>query len=684
MGEAAHTGPRATTPDSRRSRAVIYVPFAAAVACWLGYIVFVLADSPSEWLWFADLALYNGAVAFAGVACLGRAWISPAQRAAWISFGLGLLLWSAADVYWVVALDDLKRVPYPSWADVGYLAALPCFYIGAMLLVRRRVGHMSRASWLDGAIGALAAAAVATAFLAPALVGLTRGDAAAVFTNLAYPIGDIVLLAFIVGAVAVIGVRGSGALLLVGAGLLAWAVSDTLYLYLEATSSYSGGPIDHGWLLGSTLMGAAALASASGRQRPRSLRRPSFVLPLAAGAMGVGVLVWDHFDKLNGPSILLAGATLGVVLTRLAVSFRENWRLVEALRDEASTDALTGLANRRQLLDDLQVLFESGFDQQHLFAMFDLDGFKAYNDNFGHPAGDALLKRLASGLQGSTSGAGRAYRLGGDEFCILVRRNGTPDEEILGAAHDALAMRGDGFAITASGGSVILPDEARNASDTLRLADDRMYAQKAGRPGRVERHTRDLLRRILSDRDPALAEHQRDVSRLAHAVARELSLSAEHCDIVMRASEFHDIGKIAIPDEILEKPGELDEVEWGLIRTHTLIGERILSVSPAMIPVAQAVRSSHERWDGDGYPDGLASEQIPIASRIVFVCDAYDTMRSERSYSGPLSHEEAVTELRRCAGAQFDRKVVDVFCRVVERGDEAVGEDPATTLTESE
>jgi diguanylate cyclase (GGDEF)-like protein len=407
-------------------------------------------------------------------------------------------------------------------------------------------------------------------------------------------------------------------------------------------------------------------------------------MPLIAGTMAVGVLVWDHFDTLNRVSVLLAGTTLVVVLVRLAVSFRENLSLVDALRADASTDALTGLANRRELFGDLDSLFARGIDTPHVFALFDLDGFKTYNDSFGHPAGDALLKRLAVNLDTALDGQGRAYRLGGDEFCVLVRAGETAPRRIVAAAGAALTVSGDGFSISASGGMVEIPTEARTTSETVRMADDRMYTEKAGRPGRVERHTRDLLRRILSEREPELAEHQKDVSRLAHAVARELSLNAEQADVVMRASEFHDIGKIAIPDEILTKRGKLDEVEWGLIRTHTLIGERILSVSPAMVPVAEAVRSSHERWDGRGYPDALAAGDIPIASRIVFVCDAYDAMRSRRSYSAPLSHTDAIAELRRCAGTQFDPEVVRAFCRVVERTDHVPGHDPATTLSHSE
>ena len=180
-----------------------------------------------------------------------RAALGRDQRVAWMAFGLGLLSWTAGDVYWTLAFSDVKqRVPYPSAADAGYLGALPCFYVGIALLIKRRIGHFTAASWLDGAIGGLAAAALGTALLAPALVGLTKGDPAAVLTNLAYPLGDILLISFIVGALVVSGFRGAGAFLAISAGLIAWTLGDGIYLYQEATSAYQEGWLDEVWLVG--------------------------------------------------------------------------------------------------------------------------------------------------------------------------------------------------------------------------------------------------------------------------------------------------------------------------------------------------------------------------------------------------------------------------------------------------
>ena len=200
-----------------------------------------------------------------------------------------------------------------------------------------------------------------------------------------------------------------------------------------------------------------------------------------------------------------------------------------------------------------------------------------------------------------------------------------------------------------------------------------MYARKGGRRMSAGRQSRDVLLRTLSERRPDLQLRLRDIGELALAVGRELHMGPEGLDEVARAAELHDVGKIAVPDAILDKPGPLDPVEWSFMRRHPLIGERILLEAPALRPVARLVRSSHERWDGGGYPDGLRGDEIPLGARVVAVCDAFDAMTTERPYRQPVSEEDAIEELRRCAGTQFDPMVVEAFCRVVARE-----RDPAT------
>ena len=243
-----------------------------------------------------------------------------------------------------------------------------------------------------------------------------------------------------------------------------------------------------------------------------------------------------------------------------------------------------------------------------------------------------------------------------------------PVEQILEAGRDALTEQGEGFRVSASAGGVLLSAEVTAASDALRLADRRMYSEKSARRGLVRAHPHELLLTLLHEREPELTDHHEDVSRLAVAVGRELGLDAEAIDVLRRAAEIHDIGKIAIPEEILRKPAALDEIEWELMRKHTLVGERILSTFPSMRPVARLVRSSHERWDGEGYPDGLAGEEIALGARIICICDAFDAMRTERPYSIGRDLQGALAEIRRNAGGQFDPHLVEVLCRTVESG----------------
>ena len=342
----------------------------------------------------------------------------------------------------------------------------------------------------------------------------------------------------------------------------------------------------------------------------------------------------------------------------------ENERLLELSRDEALTDALTGLRNRRALIADLAALLDDG-SRQVALALFDLDGFKPYNDTFGHPAGDALLGRFGDRLAAAVGDHGSAYRMGGDEFCVLVPADDR--EQAVARAAAALCERGDTFEIGCSVGMVVLPREAQTVAAALHLADLRMYENKtSGRPSACRQST-DVLLQLLRERRQDLHSHAGGVARLAELTATALGLSNREARHTRLAAELHDVGKAAIPDAILDKPAALDDREWDFVRRHTLIGERIVRAAPALAHVADIVRSSHEHFDGAGYPDGLAGEQIPLGSRVVSVCDAYDAMTSQRVYRQPVSAADALAELRRCAGTQFDPVVVDAFCAVAAR-----------------
>ena len=353
-------------------------------------------------------------------------------------------------------------------------------------------------------------------------------------------------------------------------------------------------------------------------------------------------------------------------LSRQVVAQLELRRLLDLSREEAMTDPLTGLGNRRRLAAELEKQLPNATSEQPLhLLLYDLDGFKQYNDTFGHSAGDALLVRLSGKLTEAVSGDGAGYRIGGDEFCALVSGHPGHIEALRSAVTSALTEHGDGFSVTASHGAASLPDEATTLRQAYQLADGRMYAEKSGRSPAAARQTHDALLRMIDEWDPDVHSHGRTVARLAVAVGRDLDLSAAELDRLGKAASLHDIGKIAIPRAILDKPGPLTDDEWAFMRTHTELGERIVREAPALRDEAAVIRSSHERWDGGGYPDGRAGDEIPLAARIIFACDAFDVMTCARPYDEISSREEALIELQRCAGSQFDPRVVGALEQVL-------------------
>jgi diguanylate cyclase (GGDEF)-like protein len=333
------------------------------------------------------------------------------------------------------------------------------------------------------------------------------------------------------------------------------------------------------------------------------------------------------------------------------------------LRDAAFSDGLTGLPNRRRLMEDLRRrAAEATVERPVLLAFFDLDGFKGYNDSFGHPAGDALLSRLGCELADSVRPRGEAYRMGGDEFCVLTEA-GEKGDRVLESASRALCAHGEGFEVTASHGAVMLPTETTDPEEALRAADQRMYMHKSSARTSAGRQSTDVLVQLISERSPEIGEHIDDVTRLCERVAEELELPEQERVPLLQAASLHDVGKAAVPDAIVNKPGPLDESEWAFMRQHTLVGERVLWAAPALASAAKLVRWSHERMDGSGYPDGLEGDEIPLGARVIAVCDAFDAMTTPRPYrTTPMSVEGALAELRRHAGAQFDSEVVEAFC----------------------
>jgi two-component system, cell cycle response regulator len=258
--------------------------------------------------------------------------------------------------------------------------------------------------------------------------------------------------------------------------------------------------------------------------------------------------------------------------------------------------------------------------------------------------------------------------MGGDEFCLLARRGPQEAEGLLAAAASALADDGEGWSIDCSYGATWIPSDATTAGDALLSADRRMYSNKTTRSS-ASRQLTDVLLQVLSEQDTQLDAHASHVAELAGQVAEALGQSEPEVQRVRLAAQLHDIGETAIPGTVRNKPGSLNAHEWEFVHRHTLVGERIVLAAPALAHCAPLIRSSHERIDGGGYPDGLASGQIPVGARIIAVCDAFDAMTSHRPFREPKTTDAALGELSRCAGTQSDPRVVHALSTIASRAD---------------
>ena len=632
----------------------------AGLAAYTAHVAFGFGGEESSGF-FQDW-VYNGLVLAAALSCLLRGVVSPAERARWLTLGGGILCLFGGELYYTLHLSHLEDPPYPSLADALYLAFYPAGYAALVLFAPRASRHLRANLWLDGLVSSLAVAALAALLLQP-IAASTGGDPLDVATTLAYPLADVTLLAFVVGMLALNAWKPSRSWTLIAAGLVTMAVADGIFLLQSANGTYvEGQALDALWPAAVLLLGHAAWQP-SVRDSAKLEGWRLLAMPALFALVPVGLLVYGNFEPMSRPALVLAAAALVVAVGRMAFTFAGTLRMTAEATAAALTDALTGLGNRRALLADLEAeLAHVDPSDPTVLVLFDLDGFKDYNDTFGHPAGDALLVRLGGRLRSAVEGCGSAYRLGGDEFCTLLKLDDARLGDEVEDAVAALTEHGEGFQVASSHGTVVMPAEAHDSARALQLADQRLYAQKGVRRRQATtRQVRDVLLQMVSERTPELRHHVDDVATLALGVGQRLGLRTHELHEVVRAAELHDIGKMAIPDAILEKPGPLDPSEWEFIRQHTVVGERMLHVAPALGGVAQLVRWSHERMDGGGYPDGLRGEEIPLGARIVAVCDAFHAMTSDRPYRGAKAVEAALAELERCSGTQFDPDVVAAF-----------------------
>jgi two-component system, cell cycle response regulator len=606
-------------------------------------------------------ALEDYFASLAGLGCLLIA-LRPAayavERSAWVLFALAITANTTTEVLEVWAPGGHTSVA----ETVFGIATFPLAVIALVMMIRTRLGHLRAIAWLDGMTGALVVMTIlAIAVLAPAATGGT-GNAA----KLVYPLADLLILGVVAAASADNG-WGLNGWTMMGLGLAlitagdcvsaahaahpaAWPIALAAMLWLAAV-----------WVLATSAWAPVPQRPADERRRMRGW------VPMTLSVMMLALLLVATLEHDRwGVAVGLAVAGMLVVTARFGVTLRQNADVLRLMRTEATTDALTGLGNRRQLLRDLDgTLAQCTPGRPGGLAMFDLNGFKTYNDTYCHPAGDALLETLGAQLSDAVGASATAYRMGGDEFCVLIDCDTDSIPAVVARATEALSVRTREQTVTAAHGLALLPRDARTPSEALRVADLRMYENKnRGRIGPARQITQSLML-ALEERNVGLPGRPEGIEELAVAVAQQFALPPAELERVRLAALLRNVGKIAVPDSVLAKSSPLSDAEWRLLRRHTLVGQRIIEAAPALQDVGTIVRSVYEQVDGQGYPDGLQGDEIPIGSRIIAVCNTYDAMTSARAYRAALTHDEALDEIRRQSGTAFDPKVVRAFLRVV-------------------
>ena len=378
-------------------------------------------------------------------------------------------------------------------------------------------------------------------------------------------------------------------------------------------------------------------------------------------------------------SPLLIAALVGP-LVAVALYQRSVHKAMHAMR-LALTDAQTGLGNKRHFEELLQRYLDRAEEEGDplTLCLIDLDDFKTINDTYGHPAGDRVLAQVAARLRRG----GESFRLGGDEFAILLPgRSAVEGCEIAEAVARRIteAKYDHGGAVSISAGVATYPAEGVGRAELVRVADKALYTAKGLGKARVQVYEPDgkipspsrtpLLAgraaglrtaaraaHAVIERDVYIGTHSHNVGELAARIAERLGLDPEEIELIRVAGSLHDIGKLLIPEEILHKPGPLTPAERGIVEHHSEIGQRMLEAL-GLEPIATWVMHHHERWDGRGYPRGLAGDEIPLPARILFVADAYDTITTDRVYRTKLGRAEALAEIESCSGSQFDPAVV--------------------------
>ncbi|MDH5781282.1 MAG: diguanylate cyclase, partial [Dehalococcoidia bacterium] len=414
-------------------------------------------------------------------------------------------------------------------------------------------------------------------------------------------------------------------------------------------------------------------------------------LPLSIKDQGIGSLVLASLkpNAYSRRQIRL----LEQVALQIATPI-ENAQLYARAEQRSRIDELTGLFNRRHFEERLkeEIGRHSRYGNVFSLLLLDLDNFKTYNDIYGHPAGDILLNQIGKIIKSSIRSADQAFRYGGDEFVVILPQAAVDDAYVVAErvrVHIARDMEEKEIVVTCSIGVASYPADGVISGELVTVADTALYYAKRTGGNRVYLSSKILSEQLedagtyarhnglstiyalvstVEAKDPYTYGHSRKVNTYAVALAEAIGLSPEEVSRVSTAALLHDIGKIGVPDKVLNKKGKLNEEDWEAIKAHPRLGATIVGNVPNLVPCVSIILHHHERWDGSGYPEGLKGEQIPIESRILAIADSFEAMSSARPYRPALCGEKVLKELRRGAGSQFDPELAKVFIGIIEAG----------------
>jgi len=344
----------------------------------------------------------------------------------------------------------------------------------------------------------------------------------------------------------------------------------------------------------------------------------------------------------------------------------ENKKAEEQLQYKTFHDELTGLYNRSYFNEEIK-RYDNKRQLPLSIIMGDVNGLKIANDTFGHKEGDKLLKRIAQIIENSCRQEDLVARTGGDEFIVLLPQTSKQEAEKIYRRIKNTCQKAEEYPIEPSIalGIATKMEITDDFEKVLKKAEDKMYQNKVHESKSVHNTILDSLNTMLRETTNETLEHSQRLDDLAVGLGKKLKLTKHELDVLASLANLHDLGKITISKEILLKPGPLTEKEWEEVRRHPESGYKIASSSPKLNDVAEGIYCHHERWDGNGYPQGLVGEEIPLLARIITIVDAYDVMTNGRPYKEPMSRDEALAEIERCAGSQFDPDLADLFIELL-------------------